>query len=105
MDFTEPTTVIGLAAVAIGAIVYVILQFDKSHKKAMGEFIDMLKNKDENYTSFVNSNNHKMTEQVTASTEALVSVTKAIEESTRSMEHHNEVLKELKEVIKNRYEN
>jgi cbb3-type cytochrome oxidase subunit 3 len=53
MDFTklaEPTTVIGLAALAIFSIVYVILQFNKSHKASMARFMELLEKKDENYS-------------------------------------------------------
>jgi hypothetical protein len=93
MDFAEPATVIGLASVAIGAIVYVILQFDKSHKSAMNTFIELIEKKDTNYTTFVNENNHKMTDQVKESTQTLVEVTKAIQE-------HTMILKDLREDLR-----
>lgn len=69
--FKEPTTIFGLASISIAAVVYVMLQFDKSSKVALNKFLELLETKDKNYTSYVEENNHKVTDLIVASTRAI----------------------------------
>lgn len=77
--FQQPTTILGLASISIVAVVYVMLQFDKSSKSALGKFIQMLEAKDKNYVSYVEENNHKFTDLIVASTKAIENHTKVSE--------------------------
>lgn len=88
IDFTtiaQPTTVIGLAGLAIFSVVYVILQFDKSHKKAQAMFLELIEKKDIDYQNFVRERNHQTGDIIKENTQVLVQVGENIKNNTESI--------------------
>lgn len=88
-------TELGVGASAIFAIVYLVKIFTANSRDLMkSEREERIRNQDA-FVNFVNSNNHKMTEHVQASTSALLETRKAIES-------HTDIVKELTKAIINK---
>lgn len=88
MDWTslsQPTTTIGLAAVAIVALVYLSGQHDKIIKETQEKFMKSLEEKDTNYQSFVMERNHQTGELIEKSTAVMVEVKENIRSNTDSI--------------------
>ena len=88
MDWTslaEPTTTIGLASVAIIAIVYLSNQHNKNIKETQQEFLSSIREKDENYQSFVTERNHQTGELIERSTAVMVEIKDNIRSNTDSI--------------------
>ena len=86
LGIAEPATILGLAAVAIGAVLYGVLKLSDTHKKESELFMNLIKEKDTDYRNFVTDNNHKMTDTVKEFIETNVTVRTAIENHTRTVE-------------------
>lgn len=84
-DLAQPTTVIGLAGLAIFAIVYLSIQHNKNMKISQDIFIKSLNEKDKNYQSFVLERNHQTGEVIQKNTEVLVMVGENIKNNTESI--------------------
>lgn len=72
---------LGVGIAAIAAIVYIVITHSKERVLERKEFV-----------SFVQTNNHKVTELVRESTTAIVASTKNIEESTRMIRRVCDIL-------------
>lgn len=77
-DLAQPTTVIGLAALAIGSIVYTV-------NILTSRFTKHLEEKDKNYQDFVLERNHQTGEVIQKNTEILVMVGENIKNNTDSV--------------------
>lgn len=90
-----PTTVYGLAAVLIIVAGYGLRDMNKAHKEQSGRLIELLERKDDNYSSFVNSENHQKTEMIAKSVAAIVQSTEVMKSVQASIESNTDTVKEL----------
>ena len=74
----EPTTVIGLAGIAIGAVVYLT-------NTMSSRFTKHLEEKDKNYQDFVLERNHQTGDLIEKSTGVMVEVKNSIQQNTESV--------------------
>lgn len=77
-DLAQPTTVIGLAGIAIGALVYLT-------NSMTSRFTKHLEEKDKNYQDFVLERNHQTGEIIEKSTAVMVEVKDSIRQNTDSV--------------------
>ncbi len=94
-NIAEPTTVIGLAGLAIGAIIYLSVQHNKSIRETQSAYLLSLDEKDKNYQSFVLERNHQTGEVIQKNTEILVGVGESIKSYTKSNEDLTDSVKTL----------
>ena len=79
-DLAQPTTIIGLAGICIGAIIYLC-----------NLFVKHLKEKDANYQDFVLERNHQTGDIIEKNTEILVMVGENIKNNTESVKQLIEI--------------
>lgn len=96
-----PTTVYGLAGVLVIVAGYSLRDMNKSHKEQNAKLIELLEKKDDNYSNFVNSENHQKTEMIEKSTAAIVQSTEVMKSIQNSIESHTDTTKELVGAILN----
>lgn len=77
-DLAQPTTILGLATLAIGAVVWISNTMSK-------RFTEHLEEKDKNYQDFVLERNHQTGEVIEKNTQVLVSVGENIKNNTDSI--------------------
>lgn len=97
MDLTNLTTLkeLGIAIVSVVAMVYLSKYLVDVLKQVVSDLTTQLKENREDYTNFVETNNHGNTERIEKSTTAMVEVAKSIEMHNRSTELHNQILERL----------
>lgn len=90
MDVTTLTNLrdLGIAVIAVLAFGYITKYTIDTNKKVFDDLIGQLKSNREDYTNFVETNNHGNTERIEKSTEAMVKVSESIDK-------HNQVLERL----------
>lgn len=86
---------IGIALAAVAGFAYITKYTIDKNKEVFDALTAQLKNNQDNYTSFVQTNNHGNTERIEKSTAAMVEVASAIKESTKTQEIHNKALERL----------
>lgn len=91
-NLAEPTTIIGLAGLAIVSIIYISVRYETTMTQRDMKHYALLEEKDKNYQTYVTENNHQKTEifeqmldMTKENTKVMVGVGENIRQNTESI--------------------
>lgn len=77
---------IGIALFAVVAFAYITRETMNANKDVFNSLMSNMKEQENNYKTYVETNNHQKTELLTESTKALTNVGNAIQQHTKILE-------------------
>lgn len=86
MDYLQASKEIGIALTSVIGAGFLIKYIVDKNIEVFNALIEQLKENRQDYSNFVESNNHQNSERIEKSTEAIVSVSLAIEMHTKAVE-------------------